>query len=114
MNYAAYGGRDLQNMRGLLLQARREKLTLEQLDADVARTVEAMNSVAAGDHPVKPVGLRCSRCGGPAIKVSVNTHRGNQVDGDWTRAIQCQNRPAKDSPWLPRHCGHTEYIVEAR
>lgn len=53
---------------------------------------------------------RCPECGGPAVLVPVNTGRGDQIGGGWTHALQCQNRPAKDRPWLPKHCGHTEYV----
>ena len=56
-------------------------------------------------------GDRCSICGKVAIVVEVNTTEANAIPGSFTHAIQCQNRPASDQPWLPTHCGHTEYIV---
>jgi hypothetical protein len=115
MNISAYNLRDLQNLKSLLTAAMREKMTVERLMSFVEKTIsEAVAEQQKGEQKGLPTGSVCSECGGPAIKTPVNTTPGNQVDGPWTHAVQCQNRPAKDNPWLPKHCGHTDYLVERR
>jgi hypothetical protein len=45
--------------------------------------------------------VRCSKCGGAALRVEVNTGPGNQTGDDTKWAIVCRN---------VRQCGYTEYV----
>lgn len=92
---------------------------------DIASALAAVEAVIAGRiAPVvrsRPGGrmpasggplhgpFRCPHCGASMHEVPVNTVPANQVDGRYTRAYVCANRPRGDQGWQPSHCGHVEY-----
>lgn len=82
--------------------------------AIIADMTKQISNVQAGI--ARPSGRRrpdnlktCSVCGSPAVIVPLSrSDRGNDAI---THAIQCQNRPGTDQPWLHGMCGHTEYVM---
>jgi len=102
--------RDLQNMAVILR-------TFATCDA-VAAAIEAEINSRHHDHPLSAISpaprrhpdniTTCRVCGSQAIIVPLARQ---DRTAESTHAAQCQNRPATDQPWLPNHCGHTEYIV---
>ena len=114
MKFDIYSLRDLQNLQSLLITVKQVGGNSDTLFDAVNRELDSrLQSISL--TPTTPTFRRrpdnittCSVCGKSAIVVPLSsTDRTNTA----THAIQCQNRPAKDQPWLAGMCGHTEYIV---
>ena len=89
-------------------------LSIEEVFAAIDRELLSRQEMAVIPKPI-PANRRrpdniavCSVCGKPAVIMPLT---GSDWTADATHAVQCQNRPAMDKPWLLQHCGHTEYIV---
>lgn len=107
---------DLQNFRAILSLALSAGVTdnthlLAVVDKAIGSDSASISQpTQAGKYRSDNLSV-CSVCGAPAVIVAVNTDFGNRIDGEFTHAIQCQNRPASGQVWKPGHCGHTEYIT---
>jgi len=114
MNVSSYNTRDLQNFRSLLAVAIEENRDLHALAATVNTELDSRLQMMEVVTPTPASSRRpdniavCSICGKPAVIMPLT---GSDWTADATHAVQCQNRPAMDKPWLLQHCGHTEYIV---
>ncbi|KKR35961.1 MAG: hypothetical protein UT69_C0038G0003 [Candidatus Yanofskybacteria bacterium GW2011_GWE1_40_10] len=101
MNVSSYNTRDLQNFRSLLAVAIEENRDLHALAATVNTELDSRLQMMEVVTPT-PASSK------PAVIMPLT---GSDWTADATHAVQCQNRPAMDKPWLLQHCGHTEYIV---
>ena len=114
MKFGAYSSRDLQNIQSMLQSAVDNALSIDQLDVAVGAELV----VRLGGMPLSkpsPASRRrvdnlttCPVCGSPAVIEPLTPADRTPTA---THAIQCQNRPATDRPWIDGMCGHTEYIV---
>jgi hypothetical protein len=119
MNLTSFDYAHIQHFMTFLILAENEGITdlrvlQEILNRDSAylrrqevRRVYKYNKKERGSY------LQCGKCGSLAITVPVNTGNGDRIEGGYTHALQCQNRPKGDNPWQPSHCGHTEYFIGA-
>jgi len=114
MNLSIYKFSELQNFISILEQFNAIKITDARV---ICATISAHISVGKNVY-VQPAGkrrpdnlIKCLRCGNSAMIIPVNSGPGDKIAGEFTHAIQCQNRPATDQPWLAGMCGHTEYLV---
>jgi len=98
----AYTDTLLQSTRALLQDARAQGKTLEEV-------IAAIDERFANRGKVGTVAL-CPECGATLQKMAVNIGDGSVVEGDYTYALMCTNRPAKDRPWIDGMCGYVEYI----
>ena len=119
LNFNAYKSKDLQNFLSLLNQFESEGVTdvrfmRQRIENHIQSQSWATTRAAPYQSSNRPADnyTTCAICGAPAVIMPVNTTPANQVPGGATHAIQCQNRPTKDNPWLPSHCGHTSYIIK--
>lgn len=105
---------DRQNFLAMLTIAEGSGVTDSRIIREqLQRSIDSqyLNAARSSQKYRREPQYKCAHCGSSAVLTTLNTEPGNQVEGGITHAIQCQNRPGKYMPWLPIHCGHTEYIV---
>lgn len=115
--FGVFTERDLQNIDTAFLLADRAGITdinvfRQQLQDYLRKQRQAIRPTVPVATRTRVVSIKCSICGGPAIKVPVNTDAGNQIDGGYTHAILCRKVPVVGQPWRDHHCGHTDYVIE--
>lgn len=113
MDLSTYSIRDLQTTSSLLAAAEKKGIGISVLSSSISNEISARTQPiriadAAKSQDRKRATNTCPLCGSPAVVVPLAKADRSPTA---THALQCQNRPATDSPWRDGMCGHTEYIV---
>jgi hypothetical protein len=114
IDLSIYNIRDLQNLQPLLTDAINDGGDLKTISDTLATELSSRLQSLTVTTPAPAARRRsdnittCPACGSPAVIVPLS--RADRSPAA-THAIQCQNRPRTDQPWLAGMCGHTEYLV---